>query len=1253
MTFDTQKIVKYSVWTIGLGVVAFIAAGLGVLAVVWGMVMFGDDSHLSESTVKARIIEETSILMNDETTQIGSFFASGHRRYVPIDEVPAHMINAIIAAEDKNFYNHVGVDPMAIGSAVYGVLRGGRMRGASGLTQQTVKNILGDWEFSLRRKFREAIGALQLERIYSKRQILEFYLNQFYVSGNGNGIGIAARYYFNKDVRDLDLVESAFIAGSVKGPSAYDPFIKFTKEARERAIKHAFVRKNYVLKRMYEQSWINEEEFNEAFAKPVKFVRGRFRTTEVALIELVKAQVKRKEILEELNMESVHQLNQAGLKIFTTIDPVLQERAQLAMRRNLSRLDSILMGFKSERPERFVKLRSLVPNDFYYAKVVEIVGPKDKPEIKVSFGLPQGVIPFESVMRYAKLLDLPYGRGYKQAQDKLIKSIKPGDVLFVEVLEYDSETHEAVAEMRKRPRVNGGMVVLDKGEVRAVVSGFDTKGFNRAMSAKRQPGSVFKPMVFFGALQLGWNMLDRLDNQRQVFPYQGQFYFPRGDHISPYESTSMLWAGIMSENLASVYLANHIVDKLNLNQFQGLMKHMGLGPNEGESERDYHYRVARAVGVQLDHAGVREYQLRNSINDLMLDVAYTSTQAMQSKLKKMWWGRGYAAEMKATCLLDSNEISNSRKAMRWNLLQNNFLRFGQLNAQAEEDWKIMQTKVEEIGYESAFVDPSVQHIISRFKKVQGYNKPVLGYFSELDIEKPGPKCTDYQDIMRNSEIIYAQEKRVALPLSTMDMQAVWDSSSMFGADVKFTDVVLDGWLSTQDYSNLKLYVDRHFNEVTSRQSDYDVHRYYQHHDFRIGLGLLYLVNFAKAMGVTSNLEPVQSFPLGTNDVTVAEVAKIYQTLISGKTYKFYKEGTENQANFIRRIEDRYGNTLFEPERKEFQLVNKSFALQMREILRLIITNGTGRRARGELFVDLNENKKGLNDKLAARTNKIRIPSFGKTGTTNDYTNAYFAGFVPYPTEKNAPLDPENSYVISSYVGYDLNKTMRAGYLRISGAQGALPVWIGMAKAAIEGKEYAEMLDTFDLSILARREWPLKKDESTRPMHIDMPRGTLISSQAAEELYSLTDLDEEGEQREREHVLGAIRGTVYMPIKNGKPVRMFDPFKHHAKEDELELPGPEIEPSEIDDAEADGSISVPDISGVESRSNDQQEPSGVRPSSNSGASNSLPQEKPVVVNPVDPEEDLFGDLNDEPADQDDTEDEAPEPPQGERGEGGIW
>src|SRR5690606_15414467 len=120
-------------WGFGLGLIGALSAGLGILAVVYAMVYFGDDSNLKKSTILARINEETTIYMLDEQTQIGSIFANAHRRYVPIDEVPAHMINAIIASEDKNFYNHNGVDPGAIFAAGIDYLRTGRMRGASTL----------------------------------------------------------------------------------------------------------------------------------------------------------------------------------------------------------------------------------------------------------------------------------------------------------------------------------------------------------------------------------------------------------------------------------------------------------------------------------------------------------------------------------------------------------------------------------------------------------------------------------------------------------------------------------------------------------------------------------------------------------------------------------------------------------------------------------------------------------------------------------------------------------------------------------------------------------------------------------------------------------------------------------------------------------------------------------------------------------------------------------------------------------------
>ena len=194
-----------------------------------------------------------------------------------------------------------------------------------------------------------------------------------------------------------------------------------------------------------------------------------------------------------------------------------------------------------------------------------------------------GTIKNDSLVRYAKLLDLPVGHknGHSHHLKTMFENLKVGDVLFVEVKKYDVESHSAVLELHKKPDISGGLIALDKGEVRAVVSGFETLGFNRAIQAKRQPGSVFKTPTYLAAMQLGWTMLDRIHNDRHVFSYQGNFYYPRPDHSSPYRKASMLWSGVMSENLASVYLAAALLDKLNFAQFKQL-----LGGNEsGSSSR--------------------------------------------------------------------------------------------------------------------------------------------------------------------------------------------------------------------------------------------------------------------------------------------------------------------------------------------------------------------------------------------------------------------------------------------------------------------------------------------------------------------------------------------------------------------------------------------------------------------------------------------------------------------------------------------
>lgn len=1113
----------------------FFAAGIGTF--VYYEVFHGDPSELEKSTILARIQEETSIFYLDEKTRIGSFFDVKHRRYIPIDEIPAHVINAIVAAEDKNFYHHQGIDPTAIfKAAMEGLASGKFRRGGSTITQQTVKNIINDWEASFVRKFREMIKALQMERLYSKRQILEFYLNQFHVAGNGNGIGIAAKYYFNKDVSELNIIEAAFIAGSVKGPGKYNPFIKFSKTTRDQALNHADERKNYVLGRMLEQGWVSQEEYNEATTTPIPFSRGEFRTAEVSLATLIKNQIHKEEVLHALNLKSPNDLNIAGLKIYTTLDYGMQQAAQLAMRRNLSRIETILSGFKVEPAASYRPRRDLEVDSFEYGKIIAIEDlPQKKWQLRITFGLPEGTIPYESLMRYAKLLNLPTGNGEAYHLDEIRKNIRVGDILFTQVMSYDKQNNTAILELQKRPEVSGGLISLVKGEVRAVVSGFDTLGFNRAMYAKRQPGSVFKTVAYFAGLQMGWSILDRNDNSRQLFPYQGKFYFPRPDHISPYANTSMLWSGILSENLASVNLGYRLLEKLNYDQFMEVMAKFDLAPKPGEAQADYHYRVSKEIGVTLNTDGIKELQLQNAVADLTPDLIFAGQQSLLENMKHLWWGQGYlgiADELMRTSptkdFMPENEI-----ALRLELVMNNYTRYLKVYDQLATDWAAIEAAVSLQGAEETFENPALSQILSRFRVLMHPGmRPELGYYFLLPAE---------QNLVSHAG--HSLEPQKGRPLSVLDFMEIWGDKEG-EKHLTVDQVKISSMVPASIVKQLAKDVEERFQKVMQDENPYFTYRYFQHHDFRLGLGLYFLKKLVAAMGVYNQVDPVLSFPLGTNDVTANEVAKIFQTFVDGKIYRFYEHGPDNQTNFIKRIEDRDGHVLYEPIVSEHELAKPELVTQMREILAKVVTHGTGRRARGELYFNLD----GDNLEEEDPAKNIRIPAFGKTGTTNDYTTSYFAGYMPFPTEVGKPLDVKNSHVISCYIGYDLNKIMRRGRQRMYGSEGALPLWTDYAKKIIEVTKYRDFIDPLDLKVMAHKEWPLATSEQTRTQLVDLPRGLVIrsGSSADAETWQTTKLSRTGEDYQDLYAPGAkVQSLVAVPADpkspHWQPLRLFAPY----------------------------------------------------------------------------------------------------------------
>ena len=1130
-----------------LCLLAGVGLSLGLVLVMVFQIFWGDSSYLKKTAILAKINEETAIYYADEENRIGSFFEAGHRKYVQIDEVPENMINALIASEDKYFYSHWGVNPIAIGKAFVEGITSGHFRGGSTLTQQTVKNLLDKREYSIKRKYKEAIAAFQLERMYSKRQILEFYLNQFHVASNGNGIGIAAKYYFNKEVKDLNLVECAFIAGSVKGPSKYNPFIKYTNEDRDKAIYFANDRKNYVLDRMLEQGWINKEEYEQAKEEPVPFSKGKFSTKEVALVSLIKSQINKKEILDAIGLEDISELNNAGLQIYTTIDEKLQEQAQLSMRRNLSRLETILNGFNPEPAEEFKALRDLDLNEFYYGKVYQIDKTKGKQSISIDFGgLPKGVIALDALTRYAKLMDIAVPIGWEKRLEELLSKVKLGDILFVEVKEYDPKTFKAVLELHKAPKVSGGVISLDKGDVTSVVSGFYSEGYNRAAVATRQPGSIFKSVVFFAALQLGWSITDLLDNERRVFTYQNQFYYPRPDHPSPYKNTSMLWAGIKSENLASVYLTSRLTDQLNFKQFQAVLGALKLLPKSGESVRDYHYRVAKSTGVQLDNEGLKEYHLQNSISDISPDLMFSQNQDLLSRLSKMWWGKGYVDELKRLFATNPSEdsISKSEVYLRVDLVKNNYLRHLKVAEQLKEDWNTLK-EVSGEDSSSLFENPDYAKILSRFRVLPGRSKkPVLGYFYPIEDE-----VMSQSKIKKIAGSIMGHKQYIEFPklpgraLNQMDVDSIWGEGSLFSSKVEIdlSQVKIEGYLSVGILSKIKKRLEERYAATISLNTSYDLAKYFQHHDFRIAVGLEYLVKLCKLMGVYSPVEPVLSFPLGSNVVTLAEIAKIYQTFIDGKTYTFYKQGPANQLNYIKRIEDRDGNVLFAPVREEHQLVKSEFAEQMGQILKKVVTHGTGRRARSELHLNPDDTLKKA----------IRIPSYGKTGTTNDYVNASYAGFLPYPTKKHAQLDPLQSHVIATYVGYDDNIQMRKAGYKVTGSQGALPVWTDFAKGIIEATNYRDFFDVLNLKDIYAGQWSEVQPKHTHAAKIDLARGLLLrtAQDSDVETFSTTNYDVTGEEFEDEFSLEAVNTSIVYFPRGGElgSYRQVSPFAEKEEE----------------------------------------------------------------------------------------------------------
>ena len=489
-------------------------------------------------------------------------FASQKRVFVPVKSMPPQLVNAFLSAEDKSFYYHIGVDPVALARATvtniinYG--SGRRPVGASTITQQVAKNFLLTNELSIDRKIKEAILAIRMERAFSKDQIMALYLNEIYLGASSYGVAAASLNYFDKALDELDLHEMAYLAALPKAPSNYHP-VKNTKAA--------IGRRNWVLSQMQRNGYISEEDAKVAQLSPLG-VRPR-TGFDSASAPYFTEEVRR--IIKSNYGDTA--LYEGGLSVRTTIDPNYQLMAERALREGLEALDR-RQGWRGALAQiddagdvdtQLDALTASLPDNRYAALITAVSA--DEAQIYVNGKT--GRIPF-ALAQWA----YPPRRDDGVRPPKitaLTQALSPRDIVIVqppsEAPDLESEAFTPQPDdyaLGQRPAVEGAIVVLDPhtGRLLAMSGGYDYRvsEFNRAIQAQRQPGSAFKPFVYLAALDKGYAPTTKiLDAPLVVDQGQGKPKWKPANYTRRFYGPSIMRVGIeKSRNLMTARLAMDI-----------------------------------------------------------------------------------------------------------------------------------------------------------------------------------------------------------------------------------------------------------------------------------------------------------------------------------------------------------------------------------------------------------------------------------------------------------------------------------------------------------------------------------------------------------------------------------------------------------------------------------------------------------------------------------------------------------------------
>jgi len=413
--------------------------------------------------------------------------------YIPFNKMPKHLIDAVVATEDSRFWKHKGIDYIGIGRAlITDILHMSLKEGGSTITQQLAKIMFLTPEKTISRKIKEAYLAMKIEKELSKEKILELYLNNVYFGHGAYGVEMASRIYFGKSVHEITLSEAALLAGLIKAPNTYSPYNDLVKAKQ---------RQETVLERMEKEELISPQERKRASQQPIHLSSLRISTENYNyFLEYV-----RKQLEENFDIEKIYKGN---LKVYTTLDHRAQISAQKALQEGLRDVDKRI-GWRGPIGKVSIKNNEEKEEKVAFTPTVGDIARG----IVISVTPNQAIIKARGIKGKLNLSDAQWASKVidSKGKVKILKNFRltdilhPGDVIMVK---FKSIGREILFSLEQEPEIEGALVAVDPqtGFIKAMVGGysFQRGEFNRAVYAKRQPGSSFKPFVYATAVEKGF-----------------------------------------------------------------------------------------------------------------------------------------------------------------------------------------------------------------------------------------------------------------------------------------------------------------------------------------------------------------------------------------------------------------------------------------------------------------------------------------------------------------------------------------------------------------------------------------------------------------------------------------------------------------------------------------------------------------------------------------------------------------------------